>query len=630
MELFLHNRCFKNKSFVAMLMSCVLVFGLLSSALAGTAEAKTVRVAIVSSLSGDVTVKKGGGSQKYDAYEGMSLNQGDTLYTGSNGSVKLNVSSNDAEVTLSSNAELNVSDLSTSNGSKKSKFKVWAGSIWVKVKSLAGTSDKFEMETPTAVMAVRGTKVLTSVDPVTGQTYVSVAAGKVETTVQNDNQDDEQQSDSVTILNPSQQISLDSRDEVNDLELKVSIVDVNDLISQVSSSIIEAIIRDKASIDLENEEFIALMKKKIAEGAIGELGDSTLVIKDQAELDRVKANLDNLIGNIVKAAIADKKVDKQAIDKIIEDINKLITDPAKKLDLDKVKPIDKTAGVDAELEKKKQEQLKLLEAQKKLKKEEELKKLQEQKNKLKDALEKLELEKKRIEEANKKAEAEAKAKAEAELLKKLDNEAKKKFLEEKAKLDKKDQSTTTPSTPSTSNPNPDPGTNPPVLTPTVSFKSTEPDSLGKFKLTLELKDFAGANAIFGAEVHLLYDGNITADKINASYIATNANPVFGPQNSVEHIAVYPQNQEAQLRELVYAITNYNNSDPAITVSGTKTLVTFNFQISPDSRPGVSSESKITIPANGIILVTKNGTRIPVTLPSPTQTIIPFSSFILEP
>lgn len=86
----------------------------------------------------------------------MSLNQGDTVYTGANSSVTLNLSSGDADVTLGENAEINVSDLNSSDGNKKSKLKVWAGSLWVKVKSLAGSNDEFEVETPTAVMGVRG------------------------------------------------------------------------------------------------------------------------------------------------------------------------------------------------------------------------------------------------------------------------------------------------------------------------------------------------------------------------------------------------------------------------------------------------------------------------------------------
>ncbi|WP_217582305.1 hypothetical protein, partial [Lysinibacillus sp. GbtcB16] len=62
------------KSFVSLCLSLCLVFSLLSGLLVNPASAKTVRVAVVASLSGDVTVKKGGGSKTYDAYESMSLN----------------------------------------------------------------------------------------------------------------------------------------------------------------------------------------------------------------------------------------------------------------------------------------------------------------------------------------------------------------------------------------------------------------------------------------------------------------------------------------------------------------------------------------------------------------------------
>ena len=157
------------KSFLSLILSFSLLFGSLSVLIVKPVDAKTVRVAIISKLSGNVTVKKGGGSKIYDAYNNMSLNQGDTVYTGDNSSVTLKLSNGDADVTLSGNAELNVSDLNSSNGNKKSKLKVWAGSIWVKVKSLAGVDDEFEVETPTAVMGVRGTQFYVFVDPATGQ-----------------------------------------------------------------------------------------------------------------------------------------------------------------------------------------------------------------------------------------------------------------------------------------------------------------------------------------------------------------------------------------------------------------------------------------------------------------------------
>ncbi|WP_171690031.1 FecR family protein [Paenibacillus germinis] len=401
------------KSFVSLFLSSCLVFSLVSALLVKPVDAKTVRVAVIAALSGDVTIKKGGGSKSYDAYESMSLNQGDTVYTGASSSVTLNLSNGDADVTLGENAEINVSDLNTSDGNKKSKLKVWAGSMWVKVKSLAGSDDEFEIETPTAVMGVRGTQFFVTVDPKTGAIKMAVGAGKVSASTVKNGADSTQKS-TITYLYPTQQISLDSRDETDDLSLKVDFLDLDDFIKDASPEIIKEIILNKAEIDKENEEFFAKKKKEIEEGKL--VDDKTsLYVKDQAELDKVKQNLDNLIGNIAKKALTENKVDKESLNKLIEQANAKIDKQEKKLNLNNVKELDKTAGVDAEKEKIKKEMLQKLEAEKLKKQLEGAKKQEELKNKLAAALKALEDQKKKILEATKVAEEKAKAEAEARL-----------------------------------------------------------------------------------------------------------------------------------------------------------------------------------------------------------------------
>ena len=376
------------KSFVALFLSFCLVFSLVSSLLIKPVDAKTVRVAVVTALSGDVTIKKGGGSKSYDAYESMSLNQGDTVYTGTSSSVTLNLSNGDADVTLGENAEINVSDLNTSDGNKKSKLKIWAGSMWVKVKSLAGSDDEFEVETPTAVMGVRGTQFFVTVNPKTGAIKMAVGAGKVSASTVINGADSTQKS-SITYLYPTQQISLDSRDETDDLSLKVDFLELDDFIKDASPEIIKEIILNKAEIDKENDAFIAKKKKEIEDGKL--VDDKTsLSVKDQAELDKVRQNLDNLIGNIAKKALSENKFDKESLNEIIEKANAKIEKQEKKLDLNNVKELDKTAGVDAEKEKIKKELLQKLEAEKLKKQLEEAKKQEELKKQLAAALKVLE------------------------------------------------------------------------------------------------------------------------------------------------------------------------------------------------------------------------------------------------
>ncbi|MCY9662507.1 FecR domain-containing protein [Paenibacillus chondroitinus] len=574
------------KSFVSLCLSLSLIFSLISVLLVKPVDAKTVRVAVVSALTGEVTVKKGGGSKTYDAYESMSLNQGDTVYTGASSSVTLNLSNGDADVTLGENAEINVSDLNTSDGNKKSKLKVWAGSLWVKVKSLAGSNDEFEVETPTAVMGVRGTQFFVMVDPVTGAIKMAVGAGKVSASTVTTGEDSEQKT-AVTYLYPTQQISLDGRDETEELALKVDFLDLDDFVKQASPEVIKEFILNKAEIDKENEEFIAKKATELAEGNVTD--DENLVIKSTDELDKVKQNFDNLIGNIAKKALAEKKLDQSSMDKVIADANKKISEDSKKLDLSKVKDLDKTAGVDAEKEKQKQELLKKLEAEKLKKKLEQEKKQAELKKQLEAQLKLLEEQKKKLDAATKAAEEKAKADALAKL---KASEAVKPVTPPTG-----EGSNSGGSSGGNTNPgNPDPGTpNTPVpavsLTATLNETGSNPNM---YNLDINLKNFVESNDIYGVEVHLFYGTN--------TYYSDDMRPVngtiFGRENStnyVEHIKEYEGDGQ---KELVYAVTGYGDAGN-IKVSDLQKLVTIPLQ-------GYGHQE---VSVGKIVIVRKNGTSV---------------------
>lgn len=601
------------KSFVSLFLSFCLVFSLVSALLVKPVDAKTVRVAVIAALSGDVTIKKGGGSKSYDAYESMSLNQGDTVYTGASSSVKLNLSNGDADVTLGENAELNVSDLNTSDGNKKSKLKVWAGSLWVKVKSLAGSDDEFEVETPTAVMGVRGTQFFVTVDPKTGAIKMAVGAGKVSASTVKNGADSTQNS-SITYLYPTQQISLDSRDETDDLSLKVDFLDLNDFIKDASPEIIKEIILNKAEIDKENDEFIARKKKEIEDGKL--VDDKTsLSVKDQAELDKVKQNLDNLIGNIAKKALSENKVDKEYLNKLIEQANAKIDKQEKKLDLNNVKELDETAGVDAEKEKIKKEMLQKLKEDKLKKELEEAKKQEELKNKLAAALKALEEQKKKILEAAEAAEEKAKAEAEAKLKESLSDAEKKDF-------DDKKNGTTTSIPGSGGNSgnsgDTDPGT--PVITPSISLTPGSVSSSGLFNLDVNLSDFVGNNTIYGVEVHLSYGSNIALN-VNEGHPWVSNSDIFSQTNSADHIKEYINGAQ---KELVYAVTNFGaGSNNIEAINGKKKLVTI-----PFSGHLESASASYPIKVEKIVIVHKNGLdvqkiEIPVK-PETTITLPPIS------
>lgn len=163
----------------------LLIFVLVSlpvlGALGKEASAATSRVAVIKEMKGSVKVKKAGGSKEFTAFAKMSLNEGDVLAVGSDSSAILqfaNGTSEDDRMTVASNSKLTFSKLSDKDGTT-TKVSLFNGSVWVDVKSIENEEDKFTLETPTSIMGVRGTHLLVNVDPVSGATRLTVAAGVV-------------------------------------------------------------------------------------------------------------------------------------------------------------------------------------------------------------------------------------------------------------------------------------------------------------------------------------------------------------------------------------------------------------------------------------------------------------------
>ncbi|WP_212963381.1 FecR domain-containing protein, partial [Cohnella xylanilytica] len=63
------------------------------------------------------------------------------------------------------------------------KVSMLKGTVWSDVKSIRNKDDEFQLETPTAVMGVRGTHFLSAVDPNTSATNLTVFAGVVRANV---------------------------------------------------------------------------------------------------------------------------------------------------------------------------------------------------------------------------------------------------------------------------------------------------------------------------------------------------------------------------------------------------------------------------------------------------------------
>jgi hypothetical protein len=323
------------KKRLSILLCTTLMFSLIFGAITPVL-AKSTREAVIDSFVGEVRITKAGGSKSYQAFVGMTLNQGDHVETGTNSKVMLRIKDHEDEITIDAKSSMYISELSENTKGKKSKMKMWAGSLWGKVKTLTGTDDEFTVETPTAVMGVQGTTLLVGVDPTTGLSKFFIGSG-----VGNVNKKGDESQGSGTTIYPSQQINLDNDTQAEDYQNITSIADIDDLISNASNAIIEAILASKAAIDQENEEYINKLREEQGTG------------DNSAEIDRINQNLNNLVGNIVNNAISQGKVDESQIKAIIDKINENLD---KKLDLSNVK-----APELSDQEKAKQAQLNLLE-----------------------------------------------------------------------------------------------------------------------------------------------------------------------------------------------------------------------------------------------------------------------------
>lgn len=119
----------------------------------------------ITAVSGKSEVKKSGGTKKFNAFKGMAITQGDTIITGSDGQISLDLDAN-KEVTIGANTTLTISQLVESAKALggKTSLKLQNGQVLIKVKKKLEGDSRFEIETPTAIMGVMGTEFFVSVN----------------------------------------------------------------------------------------------------------------------------------------------------------------------------------------------------------------------------------------------------------------------------------------------------------------------------------------------------------------------------------------------------------------------------------------------------------------------------------
>ncbi|MCP1309474.1 FecR domain-containing protein [Paenibacillus tyrfis] len=416
------NRRKRKPALAWVLVFAMLFQGVAALVLASPANAKSSRSAAVVEVTGEATYKKSGGSRSYAVYQDLNLNQGDSIVTGPSSSVVLRVVDREDEITIGENSEVYISDLVEKNGGKKTKVKSWAGSLWAKVKSLVGSEEEFEVETPTAVMGVRGTNFMTSVNWKTGETTMAVAAGIVSAS-EADSAADRKQTESVSVY-PAQQVRLDSFGWNNEPRTRAEYADPKALVEVLDKKVLESFIKNIGNIQKEQDKIKAQLKENLDKGEGKPDGRSILKISTPADLEAVTTNFDRFLSLLAKSAVDAGKLTQKAVD----EANASIGDPSRKLDIHNPPAIDKNAGIDPEVE-----QLKKQAGQKNTAYEQEQRELRDNQAKLASLLDRIEAERQRIQDQNRKAVAEADQKATDQYTSTLSADEKKKFEESQRK-----------------------------------------------------------------------------------------------------------------------------------------------------------------------------------------------------
>jgi branched-chain amino acid transport system substrate-binding protein len=141
------------KRIVFLVIATLLVIGLI---LPGCASTRT----ILSITEGDVLVMKAGTDDWVEAEVGMSLKVGDTIKTGDGSSAEITFFEG-STIELKAGAEIEIASLeiSAETDSASIILQQTIGSIVFRVKKIVDPASRYEVETPTGVVAVRGSVV---------------------------------------------------------------------------------------------------------------------------------------------------------------------------------------------------------------------------------------------------------------------------------------------------------------------------------------------------------------------------------------------------------------------------------------------------------------------------------------
>jgi hypothetical protein len=240
---------------------------------------KASRIAALMEVDGAVFVKKAGGHREFKAFKQMGLTQGDLVRTGSDGSAKI-VYEDGTETSIGKYAQVMISELSADGEAKQTSIKLWAGKVWNKVKTLLNANDRFEVETPTVVIGVRGTLFFVQIDDAAGSSKVVVLDGAVG--VGGFSPAAQQEPEQIVALN--QQFKVNSDPDPNNVPKKEAL-NAEELVNTVDSKMLVQIINDVITTIEENTEKAKTAKEQSTQtGNIEQVKKSVSIAKQAAVL----------------------------------------------------------------------------------------------------------------------------------------------------------------------------------------------------------------------------------------------------------------------------------------------------------------------------------------------------------
>jgi len=158
MKLTRHSRHLREPCLHKKLLSILVLSILVASTLVGCGQGQsTPSPAIFSTSGGNVSVMKGGTGGWIEAQVGMSLEPGDMIKSGDNSSAEITfLDGSTIELQAGTEIEVVLLDIPTDTGSTTIRLKQTIGSIIFRVTKIVDPASRYEVETPTGTVAIRG------------------------------------------------------------------------------------------------------------------------------------------------------------------------------------------------------------------------------------------------------------------------------------------------------------------------------------------------------------------------------------------------------------------------------------------------------------------------------------------